>query len=73
MHAQDHRLIFSHYYARGIKSANVPKVVTFQSFHKLDVNLLSDILSDDSSWNDVFSFQMLMIASCALPWFLGTS
>ena len=52
----DHHLIFSHYYARGIKSANAPKVVTFRSFRKLDVSLLSNILSDDSSWNDVFSF-----------------
>jgi len=63
----DHHFIFSDYYARGIKAANGPKVVSFQNYHKLDVDLLSDMLSDGDSWNAVFLFQMLMIVFYALP------
>ena len=51
----DHYLTLSHYYARGVKTGAVPKVVLFRNYLKLDMDLLSDILSDDITWNDVFS------------------
>ena len=51
----DHHLIYSHYYARGIKLINTPNVVTFRSYRRLDIDLLSRMLSDNSSWSDVFS------------------
>ena len=40
----------------GVKTGSVPKVVLFQNYRKLDVDLLSDILSDGITWNDIFSF-----------------
>jgi len=52
----DHHIIFIDYYARGIKAANDPKIVSFRNYRKLDVNLLSDMLSDGDTWNAVFSF-----------------
>ena len=52
----DHYLTLSHYYASGLKTGSVPKVVFFRNYRKLDVDSLSDILSDDITWNDVFFF-----------------
>ena len=52
----DHYLTLSHYYSRGVKAGSVPKIVLFRQYRKLGVDLLSDTLSDDITWNDIFSF-----------------